>query len=724
MDSRCWFLVMTARRRLSDVSVSAFNSSRFTTATATSTRSSDFSNHEHVERKKNKMNDGSDDGDDGNGSTIYAMSTNAWQTAALNVLRISGPRAHDIAKIMTRNVRRSNNNNNINSINNNEKRKTMMYQKRDDDGDDDGEAVVVPNVMRRVKFVNPIVQSLRAPQEEKSFNNNGKKKEQIITRRNYELIDEGLIVYFKKPKSFTGEDVCEFHLHGSVAVTKKILDVLGSLNNILSSSSSSSSSISSNDKDLRIRPAEAGEFSKRAFLNKKMNLVQAESLADLIEAETEEQRVLALSEVDDDDDDHDHDDDDDEDDEHLYDIDNGTTKKTKTKKALSLTRKVKEWTKSITKALAICEAVIDFPGEDPKLEQSLILESVLPLCQKVKDEIDIALLDADARELIRNGVRVCIVGQTNAGKSTLLNYFAKRDVAIVSKIPGTTRDVVEVSLELEGRKVVIFDTAGHREFFANDSTVNHDDDHDDDDELNSSSTSSLSPPQLDDEYEKRVGKLTLNEDTKHLIDEIEREGIERGKLVARTADIIIEMIDATNPKRIDFKNLIRNRTKAKIISVLNKSDSLYLLDEDNEDNNINNINTITTTTTTTTTLLADKSLLRLSLRTGEGVKELTRAVSKAVEERTRTPSSASASSPSSSSTMITKSRTAALTRARHKVHCQTVSRSLLNASKNFNESELISDDLRECLRAFGKIIGKIDQEAVLDHLFAEFCIGK
>jgi tRNA modification GTPase len=380
---------------------------------------------------------------------------------------------------------------------------------------------------------------------------------------------------------------------------------------------------------------------------------------------------------------------------------------------------VEEWTNELTKALAVCEAILDFPGEDPKLETSLVYRDVLPAIRHVKGEIDAALKDAKARELVRTGVRVCIVGATNAGKSTLLNYFAKRDVAIVSKVPGTTRDVVEVSLELNGRKVVIFDTAGHRflpimqkssspsEKMENPYEVEIEDE-----------------PLFDDEYERRVGKLS--DDAKELIDEIEREGIERGKNVAKNADIIIEMIDATNPKRIDFENMnIKRENGVKIISVVNKSDALYFLDEEKEEEEAYS--------------RFDSSLLRLSLRTGLGLDALTKAVSDAVHECTITASSFSSRSNDGA--------TAAIARTRHRAHARAISNSLgaclfelnqksdsdddegskrsLEHSPDHPRTELVAEDLREALRNCSRVVGRLDvTENVLDFLFSEFCIGK
>ena len=121
-----------------------------------------------------------------------------------------------------------------------------------------------------------------------------------------------------------------------------------------------------------------------------------------------------------------------------------------------------EWTNELTKALAVCEAVLDFPGEDPKLETSLIYRDVLPVIRRVKNEIDIALKDAEARELVRNGVRRVHNRRHERRKIDAAELLCKKRRGNRFKSSGTTRDVVEVSIELEGRKVVIYDTAGHR----------------------------------------------------------------------------------------------------------------------------------------------------------------------------------------------------------------------------------------------------------------------
>ena len=646
------------------------------------------------------------------GSTIYAISTPPGR-GGVAVLRISGPKSWEVGERLTltgllkeKRGRLEDVDEYISSTRKRRKKRREMAR---------------PGVLRRAQFVFETrereleeMDELELEDDDDEFDKveggkgQGRRRENqapAVARRKEKntigVIDEGLIVFFEAPRSFTGEDVCELHMHGSIAVCKKVLEVLATMSAVDEKDDGKNSPTLLSFRNLR--PAEPGEFSKRAFLNKKMNLVQAESLADLIESETEAQRALAVSEI------------------ELGSAD-GDVSYRRAPTASSLSRKVDEWTNVLTKALAVCEAVLDFPGEDPKLESSLIHRDVLPAICRVKGEIDAALKDAEARELVRTGVRVCIVGATNAGKSTLLNYFAKRNVAIVSKVPGTTRDVVEVSLELDGRKVVIFDTAGHRFLPIAGKTSSTSEimeecyDAGDEDE-------SL----FDDEYERRVGKLS--DDTKDLIDEIEREGIERGKNVAKMADIIIEMIDATNPKRIDFANMnIKRADGIKIISVVNKSDALYVLEEEEVYSRY------------------DRSLLRLSLRTGQGLEALTKAVSNAVQECTITASS--------SSSQADDGATAAIARSRHRAHARAISNSLgaclselnkettsddnvkkttedegskcsLNHSLGHVRTELVAEDLREALGNCSRVVGRLDvTENVLDVLFSEFCIGK
>ena len=219
-----------------------------------------------------------------------------------------------------------------------------------------------------------------------------------------ERLDDGLVLWFPAPRSVTGEDVAEFHVHGSRAVLAAVMEVL---------------------RQLGLRLAEPGEFTRRAFLNGKLDLLQAEAIADLAAAETEVQRRQALRQLDG-----------------------------------ELGSLYQGWSHRLTRVLAHLEAAIDFPDEDLPRE---IEDRVLGETEKLIAEITRHLADGHRGERLRDGIMVAIIGPPNAGKSSLLNRIAKRDAVITSPVAGTTRDIVEVAVDLQGYPVVLADTAGLRD---------------------------------------------------------------------------------------------------------------------------------------------------------------------------------------------------------------------------------------------------------------------
>jgi len=276
-----------------------------------------------------------------------------------------------------------------------------------------------------------------------------------------ELIDEGVIIWFPGPNSYTGEDLAEFHVHGSRAVISALHSSISKIKNC--------------------RLAEPGEFTKIAFQNGKINLLKAESIADLVSSETEIQRKQAIK------------------------IMSGES-----------SDQFNSWREKLLKILSHVEAKIDFPDEDLPKD---VLSEIQKTSDQVSSEIEKILDDQKVGERIREGFKIAIVGPINAGKSSLLNYLSKRDVAIVSEIAGTTRDVIETHLNLDGYPVVVSDTAGIR-------------------------------------------------DSKN---EIEKKGIKLALSRAEDADLKLVIIEA---KKVDFTGVLKDLVDENAILVVNKSDLL------------------------------------------------------------------------------------------------------------------------------------------------------
>ncbi|WP_419903183.1 tRNA uridine-5-carboxymethylaminomethyl(34) synthesis GTPase MnmE [Kiloniella sp.] len=276
-------------------------------------------------------------------------------------------------------------------------------------------------------------------------------------------IDRCLGLWFPGPASFTGEDVVELHLHGGRAVVTGAIEALAKIPGF--------------------RPAEAGEFTRRAFNNDKLDLTEVEGLSDLIAAETEAQRKQAIRQMDG-----------------------------------ELSRLIEGWRDRLVRTLAYLEAEIDFPDEE--LEEG-ISDQVKHNIKSLMGEVNQHLEDGHRGERLRDGFSIAIVGPPNAGKSSLINALARREVAIVSDVAGTTRDIIEVHLDLSGYPVMLSDTAGLRD-------------------------------------------LEL-----HTTDGIELEGIRRAKSHAESADLLLAVFDIK-----DYNNLDQST-----LDLLTDSPSLILLNK-------------------------------------------------------------------------------------------------------------------------------------------------
>lgn len=218
-------------------------------------------------------------------------------------------------------------------------------------------------------------------------------------------IDQAIVLRFEHPASFSGEDMVEFHVHGGRAIVTKVLCVLASVPDC--------------------RPAEPGEFTRRAVENGKFDLTQAEALNDLIAAETETQRIQALRQY-----------------------------------GGALASLYEDWRARLTQALAWSEADIDFSDEELPVQLGAKVRSDIA---KISEEIQAHMRDFRRGEIVREGIFLTVIGPPNAGKSSLINALARRDVAIVAETAGTTRDIVEVKLDLDGYAVIVADTAGLRQ---------------------------------------------------------------------------------------------------------------------------------------------------------------------------------------------------------------------------------------------------------------------
>ena len=430
-----------------------------------------------------------------------------------------------------------------------------------------------------------------------------------------EILDDALVLWFPAPNSETGEDVVELQLHGGRAV---IAAVVGSLSQLSG-----------------LRMAEAGEFTRRAFENGKLDLTAVEGLADLVMAETEGQRRQAFRQM-----------------------------------TGILGNSAENWRRQLIQALALIEAGIDF-ADEADVPHDLVAPA-LRIARSLNGEIASTLADQNRGERLREGLVVAIAGPPNAGKSTLLNRIAKREAAIVSPHAGTTRDVIEVHLDLVGVPVTLLDTAGIRE----------------------------------------------------TNDPVELEGVRRARERASDADLVLWVVDAASS--MDEQSLPRAKTAGHappVWLVRNKSDLIQndrIRNEPSDQSNQNNEPGLQTNRSLKNMIsekLTEKNEFKfnwnelefnISAITGDGLARLFEQLTRYAED------------------FLSGAESALVTRERHRRLLGDALAALQRAleTKISDQEDLIAEELRIAARALGRLTGRIDVEDILDSIFRDFCIGK
>jgi tRNA modification GTPase len=420
-----------------------------------------------------------------------------------------------------------------------------------------------------------------------------------------EPLDEALALWFPGPASETGEDMAELQLHGGRAVLGSVFDALGRMEGV--------------------RPAEAGEFTRRAFENGKLDLTRVEGLADLIGADTQAQRRQALRQL-----------------------------------QGMLSKKAEEWRRLI-EALALVEAQIDFPEEeDVARSQS---EKAFHVAREVFDNVDEILRPGRPAERLRDGLVVAVAGPPNAGKSSLVNALAQREVAIVTPVPGTTRDVIEVHLDIRGYPVMLLDTAGLRES----------------------------------------------------VDAIEQEGIRRALARAAEADLVLWVTDVTAPlfppprrappvSRADDQSArpALSTQESLKFGAFTPDASVWVVCNkiDLKNENLKNISST-----------IEYPIYNISVATGKGIDVLIDALGTFADQYF-TEATASPITRARHRTNLMELRA-------------VLARAVIDPSTHGPASvELFAEELRLALRAIGRLTGRVDVEEVLDVIFRDFCIGK
>ena len=442
-----------------------------------------------------------------------------------------------------------------------------------------------------------------------------------VRGRDGEIIDQALALWFPGPHSETGEDVAELQLHGGHAVVAGVFTALAQIDGL--------------------RPAEAGEFTRRAFENGKLDLTAVEGLADLVKAETEGQRRQALQQM-----------------------------------AGALRDRSESWRAQLIQALAFVEARIDF-SDEADVPQDLV-KPALQIARSLEGDIASVLAEGNRGERLREGVVVAIAGPPNAGKSALLNRIARRDVVIVSPFAGTTRDVIEVHLDLHGLPVTLLDTAGIRE----------------------------------------------------TDDPVEREGVRRARARAAAADLILwvaETGDAANPALSpdddEIVSISKENGRTPVWLIHNKIDLQQGVNQRNElkiqskGKNERGFRANKTLKKVIKKALTEKSEIEFTLgesefnisaKTGEGIDTLLDALAEYAKS------------------FLAGSESNLVTRERHRLALGDARAALARAlAPNLsNREDLLAEELRLATRALGRLTGRVDVDDILDVIFRDFCIGK
>jgi tRNA modification GTPase len=406
----------------------------------------------------------------------------------------------------------------------------------------------------------------------------------------FEVIDEVLVVFMQSPHTYTREDVVEIQSHGSYLVLQEILSIIIAHG---------------------ARLAQPGEFTKRAFLNGRLDLTQAEAVLELIEARTDEARSVAVGQLQG----------------RLY-------------------EEVSTIQKNLLALRAIIEVAIDFPEDEADIIDSAVLSG------KLRDEVEAGLekliTRADEGKIFREGISAVILGRPNVGKSSLLNTLLEEERALVTPVPGTTRDTIEEIVNIKGIPVRLVDTAGIR----------------------------------------------------HTSETVEELGIQRARAKLADADLVLFMLDASEPLTAEdqalYNSIKQNRKKQKTLLVLNKIDAA-----------------IGTNTEQYRTDLGNEDIVAISAKLHTGITELKDSVFSLITGRAKGPG--------------WDPGAAAVPNIRHKTALQKALAACRGAQQGLETNispDLLAIDIQSALDHLGDIVGETTTEDVLDLIFEKFCIGK